>query len=322
MDELNANPDTGASSEASGDDPVSQFAALIEGKAKQADTPAQPKGDGAETPTDNPEAAQDDAPADTEKPAERTYKVKVGGEEIEVPEKELLSGYQRDRDYRVKTEQLSEQRKAFEAERAAVSQDRAHLMQAAQHFLANLPQIGPPDDAMLDSDPVAYLKQMRAYQHTAQQRAMAAQAIQQVQAKEAQDRQQFTAAQQQQLTEQLQREASRLPDLIPDWKDTKTREAESKSIRSWLEKSGASVEAIDSIRDAGILWAVREGMLRQKERDAVDAANKRVHALPQRVQRSGVAETVRATDGRTSAMQALRKSGSTDAATAVFEKLI
>ena len=45
-------------------------------------------------------------------PQVRTFKVKVDGEEVEVPEDELLKGYSRTQDYTRKTQQLAEQRKA------------------------------------------------------------------------------------------------------------------------------------------------------------------------------------------------------------------
>jgi hypothetical protein len=52
----------------------------------------------------------------------RTFRVKVGNEEVEVTEDELLSGYSRTADYTKKTQALAETRKAVEAERVAIEE--------------------------------------------------------------------------------------------------------------------------------------------------------------------------------------------------------
>jgi hypothetical protein len=75
----------------------------------------------APTPTPEP-AAVTPSPEPTATPASevatpaKTYKVKVDGEEMEVPEDELLNGYSRTAKFTKNMMQLAEQRKAFEAQ--------------------------------------------------------------------------------------------------------------------------------------------------------------------------------------------------------------
>jgi len=55
-------------------------------------------------------------------PEPQKFKVKAAGEEVEVDLDELISGYQRSKDYTQKSQALADQRKEIEAERAKVSE--------------------------------------------------------------------------------------------------------------------------------------------------------------------------------------------------------
>ena len=102
-------------------------------------------------PTPVPVVAQDTPPATavpvpeaeaTEEEAEdqpsATFKVTVKGEDgadqtLDVDQKELIAGYQRQRDYTVKTQALAErERQAFEVVTQEIEKSRAHYMQQAQ----------------------------------------------------------------------------------------------------------------------------------------------------------------------------------------------
>lgn len=65
---------------------------------------------------------------------EPKYKIKVGGEEKEVPVSELINGYQRQSDYTKKTMELADQRKAMEAEAAKINE----LAQVRQQYYERL----------------------------------------------------------------------------------------------------------------------------------------------------------------------------------------
>lgn len=65
------------------------------------------------TPPPSPEAPVTPAPV----VATKTYKVKVDGQEVEVPEDELLNGYSRTAKFTKSMMELAEQRKTFETER-------------------------------------------------------------------------------------------------------------------------------------------------------------------------------------------------------------
>ena len=92
---------------------------------------------------DEAESAVDESEAEaTEEEAEdqlsATFKVTVKGEDgadqtLDVDQKELIAGYQRQRDYTVKTQALAErERQAFEVVTQEIEKSRAHYMQQAQ----------------------------------------------------------------------------------------------------------------------------------------------------------------------------------------------
>ena len=113
----------------------------IDGPDEQEDD-ANPQEDSQEEP-DEAESAVDESEAEaTEEEAEdqpsATFKVTVKGEDgadqtLDVDQKELIAGYQRQRDYTVKTQALAErERQAFEVVTQEIEKSRAHYMQQAQ----------------------------------------------------------------------------------------------------------------------------------------------------------------------------------------------
>lgn len=63
---------------------------------------------------------------------EEFYVVKIDGEELEVSEDELLSGYQRQRDYTRKTQELADQRKALEIEIDSLKAERTKYVKSLE----------------------------------------------------------------------------------------------------------------------------------------------------------------------------------------------
>ena len=92
-----------------------------------------PEDEGAEGET---EVAADESEAE----APQTYKVKVNGEELDVPLDELLNGYSRTQDYKTKTAEVAEQRRAVESERVGMASEYvSELKRATDLFEATDP---------------------------------------------------------------------------------------------------------------------------------------------------------------------------------------
>lgn len=310
MDET-ANP-TGSESPAS-DNIEAAFDEYLKRQANPAgdsdgDPPAEGAGDG--QPASDAEQAKQDAAE------EQRFKVKVNGEEREVPLSELLKGYQLESDYRVKTSQVAEQARAAQAQAAQAQALQAHYAQQLQAYQAQLSQMqpAPPDPMLIQSDPVAFLQQQQAYQSWQQQmqavQAEAQQVEQQRQAQLAQARQALLAEQ-----------SDLLMKAIPEWSDSAKAQAEKSALAEYLAKSGYGQDEIGQVADHRALVVARKAMLYDQLMSKQADATKKVATLPPKApQRPG--SGISPTDGRTRAMQSLKRSGSLDDAANAFAAML
>ena len=97
------------------------------------------------------ETEQSDDEDEEEKPEVRMLRVKVDGQEIDVPEEEVLKGYSRTADYTRKTQALAAEREKFEKEeRAIVRAERQQLAErlAVLQAIAQLPGEEPNWDRL------------------------------------------------------------------------------------------------------------------------------------------------------------------------------
>ena len=255
-----------------------------------------------------------EAPDKPETTEGKTYRVKVGGEEIEVPEDELLKGYSRQQDYTRKTMELAAQRQQVEQVAQQIQAERqGYQSQLNQMANALGQQLNQPVnwEQLLETDPVEYLKQ----QHLYNQRQAAYQNAQQAQAQYAQQ----TAMQQAQAAQaHLAQEQEQLLANLPAWKDGAKAQAEKTALAKHLVERGYSPEQVQQLTDHKTVVMAREAMLYRQMMAKAKETTKAVERLPPRMEKPGV---TRATDGRTTDMQALRKSGKTEDAAALFAKM-
>ena len=107
--------------------------------------------------SENPEGDEENEPEEVEEEAEepetpaeaevRKLKVKLDGMEQEVPEEEVVRGYQRQADYTKKTQELAETRKRWEAEELApMREERAYYAQNLARLAEALEAIAPSQE--------------------------------------------------------------------------------------------------------------------------------------------------------------------------------
>lgn len=309
MDELNANPQGAESS----NDPVSMFEQrLFKGMEEQPEAEPEEQRTVKEA-AENSQAEEDDK----QEAEEPKHKVKVNGQEIEVPLSELVAGYQRQADYTNKTKAVSEERRAVDYERQAVAQERnktAYALQQAQVVLESRLNSQPDINELMQIDPMAAMQAMHQRQQDQEQLNQVRQQQAYLSQVEAQER--ATTMQQ-----HLAQEHELLLTALPEWKDPDKARAEKTEIREWMMKNGYSDNDIDGIADHRHLLTLRRAMLYDQLISKSAAASKKVEKLPAKVERSGNGG-VSPTDGRTRAMQALKQSGKTDAAAAIFEQML
>lgn len=195
--------------------------------------------DGLEDEESSEGEADDDAEAEEQE--ERTYTVKVDGTEVEVTESELLNGYSRTADYTRKTMELAEKSKAFQAEVAAVQQERQLY---AQHLgqLARATQPQRPDFEAIAKENgteaalrarFQYENQMEQYQAIEGERQATLQKIEQ---QNRQARAQWEADERQALL-----------NAKPEWKDPEVYAQEASKIADYAIGLGVPPQALNNV---------------------------------------------------------------------------
>ena len=213
----------------------------------QEETPEEPQAESQPEDNNEPEAEA--------QPEVKTFRVKVDGEEIEVPEDEVLKGYSRTSDYTRKTQKLAEERKALEAEAQKVKAEREQYAQGLQALKSQLATVQEPDWAKLaDEDPIEFVKQKELHRDRKEKLALVEQEQRKVAELQAYE-------QQRALQTYIQEEQAKLADAIPAWKDAKTAQAEKEKIASFALSLGYSEADIAQIYDHRAVVALRKAAL-------------------------------------------------------------
>lgn len=199
------------------------------------------------------EYEDDQVEADSVEPSRyRVLNPETGEEEYYTGE-ELADGWMRQKTFTQKTQQLAEQRKEMEAERAKVSQEREQYQQGLYQYLSQ-PEPQPPSEELFETDPLAYMKAKDDYRDALAQRSQAQAEYQRVEG----ERMREANLQRQ---EYLQRESEKLTNLIPEWRDENVATKEKQAIREYGVSLGYSAEEMDSIGDARAIALMRKSLL-------------------------------------------------------------
>ena len=258
-----------------------------------------------------------------ELPDDLTIKVKLDGEETEVTLDELRKGYSRYSDYTRKTQALAEERKAFQSEAEAIRAERAQyaeLLPALKNQLQVQTEAEPDWDNLYNEDPIEAARLERHWRKTHQERQAKLQAIEAEQRRVAEE----TAKEQQRaLSEYVQAERAKLPEVIPEWKDEGVMQSEAKELREWALNNGFSERDLSALVQASHVSILRKAMLFDKGTKKVE----KVKAQPKKVARivrpgsSGSQLNTRSTDVK-KASQRLARTGRIADAAALLDKLI
>lgn len=253
---------------------------------------------------DDPDADPDET--DDEAEAPQTFKVKVAGEEVEVPLDELLKGYSREQDYTRKTQAIAEERKAVQSEKQAAADVRDQYSSRLEAVEQIIQQTEPRvDQSLRQSNPAEWSAQMLQHKMWAEQR----QAVQAEKSRLAQEAEQEQARER---AEMVKQEAERLKDAIPEWADPAVAEAETKKLREYGQSIGFTEDELDDVIDHRAVRVLRDAMayreLKAKSQTTRAAVEKAKVSAP-----GPKTAPSRATEER-QARARLADSGSTDAA--------
>jgi hypothetical protein len=304
-------------------DVFEQMLAADEGENEQLETEGEEEvleAEASESDAESDEQTEGDEEAEEPSKQAQTFRVKVDGEEVEVPLDELLKGYSRTADYTRKTQAIAEARKQAEAEAALAREERQRYAQTLEALDASLKQLQPPEidwDRLYQENPVEWVRQ-REIARSRQEQAAWVQAQKQALVEKQQTEERIEAE------KTLESERSKLLEALPEWRDADKARAEKAKIVSYAtEKLGFSVDEVSDIYDARAVVALRKAMLFD------ELMSKRDQMRPKIMQKAkpmkaGAAQTPQSSKvvASKAALSRLANSGSHKDAAAVFEQFI
>src|ERR1035437_799735 len=289
------------------------------------DSEADPKPEETETEGDEseeeakPEESEEEDSDEEELPKPKGFRVKVAGQEVEVTEDELKSGYSRTADYTRKTQELADLRKTFEEkEVTAVRAERQQYAQRLADVDAALAELHPaePDWAALQRTlpPDQFTAQLLEFQQT--QKAREAIAAEQRKVAQAQF-DDATASMRKYVTEQT----DKLPELIPTWKDPAVAKSERVALREFGKAQGFSDEELNAVTDARVVALLHKAFSFDKAEKAKPKVQEKI-AAALRTSTPGALQVPRKGQARKEAMARVAKTGRIEDAAAAIEHLL
>jgi hypothetical protein len=250
----------------------------------------------------------------------QTFRVKVDGEEVEVPLDELLKGYSRTADYTRKTQAIAEARKQAAAEAAAAREERQKYAQTLAALEGTLKSLQPPEidwDRLYQENPVEWVRQRELVRSRQEQAAW-------VQTQKQALVEQQQAEERAEAEKTLEAERSKLLEALPDWRDAdKARAEKAKIVEYATGKLGFSVEEISDIYDARAVVALRKAMMFDELMSKRDQMRPKIiqKAKPMRGGAASTPNSARVVASK-NALSRLANSGSHKDAAAVFEQFL
>ncbi|MCP4929049.1 MAG: hypothetical protein GY918_08360 [Gammaproteobacteria bacterium] len=290
--------------------------AILQADEKQDEDYESPRPNEPEQKDDGVDAGVEDEVEEEDQTDTPLYTVKVDGKEVDVTLDELQSGYLKDSDYRKKTGEIAEQRRAMDAQAQAIQQERAQYAQAlgqmqseAERQLNEYKQIDW--NRLREDDPMLFM-QRRDEQRELEKSIEDGHKQQQHLAHQAQNYQVH------QFNHNVETGKEKLLSVMPDWDD-----AMSKSVREYGLGEGFTNEELSTLTDHRSMVMLRKAMMYDKIQRS-QPARKKVKADTPKYVKSGVAKSKGDVSAKKRAdkTKQLRKSGSVDdAASMIYDML-
>lgn len=262
-----ATPETAP---AGGQDPVDEVLALL-ARDPSPEAPEAAESDLAAEDTADPDAGDEaEAPEpDQQQEEPPRYRVKVRGEEVEVPLPELLNGYSRTEDYKAKTAEVAREREAIAAKQAEIT--------ARVNALDSILQQAPLDPVLIEGqqtnwtrlaqdDPAGYVAKKAAFDERLAQWRNVQQEAERVRAE--------------QYREALRQSEEALGREVPEWRDESKRKELTAETRAYLATRGFKPEEIAAIGDHRILRVAFDALKHVKASQARQTAETKKAPAP------------------------------------------
>ena len=256
----------------------------------------------------------------TEEEPTPTYKVRVGKEEVEVPLDELLKGYSRTADYTRKTQEIADQRKVVEAERAKI-EEASKLRDTYAQRLGIIEQMLKQQDSgedlasLKETDPIGYA--VKVAEQAEREKQLAA-----VRAEQQRIAQQQQSEQQERLKSYLAQEAQKLAEAIPEMNDPAKGQAIRTDIRNFAQKLGYSEQELSQVYDSRAVTALYKAMQYDKLMSGKGDATKKVQQAPKMLKPGTSTPEARQSQEVKQLRGRLKKSGKAKDAASLFERFL
>jgi hypothetical protein len=251
---------------------------------------------------------------------EQRFVVKAAGEEREVTLQELIEGYQKGTDYHKKTNALAEQRKAVEAEKAAVEQAKqardayAQRLQVMDQFLSQQMQ-GEDIESLKETDPIAYA--VKVAEMTRQEKQ-----LQQLRAEQQRIAREQQAEQEVHMERRIAEEAQKVASAIPDYADPKKGEKVRSDLRAFAKSIGYSDAELASATDSRAVVTLWMAAQYQKLQQSKPGVTKKVTEAPKLLKPGTATGKTIQSEAAKQDFARLRKTGSRQDAARVFERFL
>tara|TARA_E500000318_G_C3547340_1_gene207297 strand:- start:269 stop:1276 length:1008 start_codon:yes stop_codon:yes gene_type:complete len=264
------------------DDEQSVEAAVVEEQPEVSEPEYEDAEVEAEAETETEEYEGEDVEDDTEESDEpeqpSVYTVKVDGEEYEVTLDELRSGYSRQQHFTKRSQELAEQRKAFEQEAEQVKQYRDYYAQQLEQLGNQLQQTIPsePDWTALSQQYEA--KELFAMKAEYDKRKEEIARVEQERERIAQQQQ---AEAQHQMQQHLAAQKSEMLERVPAWRDEGRRNKERLEVIKYAQDViGFSEQEIANASDARAIEMLYKAWQYDKLQKDAPAVKKKVQSAP------------------------------------------
>jgi hypothetical protein len=259
----------------------------------------------------------DEVEAEEEEDKAPIFTVRVDGKNVEVTLEELQKGYSREADYTRKTQQVSEERRAFAAEAELVRTERQQYSQLLGSLQAQLQQNAAPQidlDRLYNEDPIEWVRQ-KELARDAEKVHAAIQSEQQrlshIQAQEQYQSMQAHLAQQQDA----------MLKAIPEGANPDKAKAEKTLLIEWGQKLGFSSDELKNIFDHRAVVALRKAALYDQMMTKRGNIRPAVNNGPKPAKPGAAGRMDNTTDSRRS-QQRLAKTGRVNDAASAIEHLL
>lgn len=253
---------------------------------------------------------------------EAKYEIKVNGKPVEVTLDELMSGYQRDSDYRRKTMEIADERRLLEEEVNKAKTESDAVAKLRQDYATRLGEIesSMQPDANIDwaklyeTDPDEYHRKKIEVENKSK-------ALETIKA----ERQRALGEQQQEQTkvfnQYLEQQKKLLADKEPEYVDPVKGEGLRKDMTSYLKKEGYSDQELNMMVDHRSFVIAKKAMLYDKMMNSKVSA-KQSKSVPKMV-RSGTTKTINKDSQQSKSLKSrLKQTGSMKDAANVLKQFL